>query len=39
MDSAHSELMKKINETGDWNDELAAEMKQGVSEFVATGTW
>jgi len=39
MDSAHPELMKKINETGDWNDELAAEMKKGVSDFVSTGTW
>ena len=39
MDSAHPELLKKINETGDWNDEIAAEMKKGVSDFVATGTW
>ena len=39
MDSAHPELMKKINETGDWNDELKAEMDKAVSEFVATGTW
>ncbi|MGD9386621.1 MAG: F0F1 ATP synthase subunit alpha [Gammaproteobacteria bacterium] len=39
MDSAHPELMKKLNETGDWNDEIAGEMKKGVADFVATGTW
>ncbi len=39
MDGTNSELMKKLNETGDWNDELAAEMKKGVSDFVATGAW
>jgi F-type H+/Na+-transporting ATPase subunit alpha len=39
MDSAHSELMKKINETGDYNDEIAAELKKGVGDFVSTGTW
>ena len=39
MDSEHGELMKKINETGDYNDEIAAELKQGVGDFVSTGTW
>jgi F-type H+/Na+-transporting ATPase subunit alpha len=39
MDGTNPELMKKLNETGDWNDELAAEMKKGVSDFVATGAW
>jgi F-type H+/Na+-transporting ATPase subunit alpha len=39
MDSAHPDLMKKLNETGDWNDELAAEMKKGVGDFVSTGSW
>jgi len=39
MDSTHPELMKKLNETGDWNDEIAGEMKKGVADFVATGTW
>jgi F-type H+/Na+-transporting ATPase subunit alpha len=39
MDSAHPELMKRINETGDLNDEIAAELKKGVGDFVATGTW
>jgi F-type H+/Na+-transporting ATPase subunit alpha len=39
MDSEHGELMKKINETGDFNDEIATELKKGVGDFVATGTW
>jgi F-type H+/Na+-transporting ATPase subunit alpha len=39
MDSAHSELMKKINETGDLNDGIIAELKKGVGDFVSTGTW
>jgi F-type H+/Na+-transporting ATPase subunit alpha len=39
MDSAHPELMKKINETGDLNDEILAELKKGVGDFVSTGTW
>jgi F-type H+/Na+-transporting ATPase subunit alpha len=39
MDSAHPQLMKKINESGDYNDEIAAELKKGIGDFVATGTW
>jgi F-type H+/Na+-transporting ATPase subunit alpha len=39
MDSAHPELMKRINETGDYNDEIAAELKKGVGDFVSTGSW
>jgi F-type H+/Na+-transporting ATPase subunit alpha len=39
MDSAHSELMKRINETGDLNDEIIAELKKGVGDFVSTGSW
>jgi len=39
MDATNSELIKKLDETGDWNDELAAEMRKGVSDFVATGAW
>ncbi|HUG98938.1 MAG TPA: F0F1 ATP synthase subunit alpha [Gammaproteobacteria bacterium] len=39
MDSAHPELMKKINETGDLDDEITAELKKGVGDFTSTGTW
>jgi len=31
--------MKKLNETGDWNDDIAAEMKKAVGEFAATGSF
>lgn len=33
------DLLKKINETGDWNDEIEAGFKKGIEEFVATGSW
>jgi F-type H+/Na+-transporting ATPase subunit alpha len=39
MDSAHPELMKRINETGDLDDEITAELKKGVGDFTSTGTW
>jgi F-type H+/Na+-transporting ATPase subunit alpha len=39
MDGAHPELIKKLNETGDWNDALATEMRKGVGDFASTGTW
>jgi len=39
MNSNYADLMKKLNETGDWNDEIAAEMKKAVGEFAATGSF
>jgi len=39
MNSNYPELMKKLNETGDWNDDIAAEMKKAVGEFAATGSF
>jgi F-type H+/Na+-transporting ATPase subunit alpha len=39
MDNAHPELMKRINDTGDYNDEIAAELRKGIGDFVSTGTW
>ena len=39
MRNSHQDLMDKINETGDWNDELAGEMKKAVDEFKSTGSW
>ncbi len=39
MRNSHQELMDKINESGDWNDELAAEMKKALDEFKSTGSW
>lgn len=39
MDQSHAELMNKINESGDWNDELQGQMKAALGEFKATGSW
>ncbi len=39
MRNSHQELMDKINKSGDWNDELAAEMKKALDEFKSTGSW
>ena len=39
MNSSHEELMNKINEKGDWNDELKDELKQACDEFKKTGSW
>jgi F-type H+-transporting ATPase subunit alpha len=33
------ELMKKINDSGDWNDEIEGGFKKGIEEFVKTGSW
>ncbi|MGN6153125.1 MAG: F0F1 ATP synthase subunit alpha, partial [Lysobacteraceae bacterium] len=32
-------LIAKIDETGDWNDEIEATFKAGIEEFVKTGSW
>ncbi|MEM7053930.1 MAG: F0F1 ATP synthase subunit alpha [Pseudomonadota bacterium] len=39
MNNSHGELMDKINESGAWNDELAAEMKAAQDDFKKTGSW
>jgi F-type H+-transporting ATPase subunit alpha len=39
MKNNHAELLDKINETGDWNDELKEEMKKACDEFKKTGSW
>jgi F-type H+-transporting ATPase subunit alpha len=39
MNSGHAALMKKINETGDWNDEIQGEMRKGVEKFLQTGSY
>ena len=37
--SEFSELMAKINEAGDYNDEIAADLKEAIDKFKATQTW
>ncbi|UCC14032.1 MAG: F0F1 ATP synthase subunit alpha [Gammaproteobacteria bacterium] len=39
MRTNYGSLMDKIDETGDWNDELEAEMKKAVDEFATTGSY
>ncbi|MGY0504853.1 F0F1 ATP synthase subunit alpha [Luteimonas sp. e5] len=33
------ELVQKIDQSGDWNDEIEAAFKQGIEDFKKTGTW
>ncbi|MGL6122098.1 MAG: F0F1 ATP synthase subunit alpha, partial [Shewanella sp.] len=39
MNSEHAPLMKLINDTGDYNADIEAELKAGLDKFVATQTW
>ena len=39
MNNSNPELMEKINEAGDWTDELAGKLKEAVDEFKSTGSW
>jgi len=37
--SNYGDLMTKIVDTGDWNDEIEASFKKGLEEFKKTGSW
>ncbi len=39
MDTNHAGLMGKVNQSGDWNKDLAAEFKQAIEAFKKTGSW
>ena len=39
MNNSHGELMQKINQTGDWNGDIEAELRKAADEFKTTGTW
>jgi F-type H+-transporting ATPase subunit alpha len=39
MNSTHAELMKTINETGNYNDDIDAQLKDALTNFKATQTW
>jgi F-type H+-transporting ATPase subunit alpha len=39
MKSEHSELLDKINQSGDYNDEIKQGLASGVEKFKATQTW
>jgi F-type H+-transporting ATPase subunit alpha len=39
MNSEQSEVMAKVNESGDYNDDIAANFKSALEQFKATQTW
>ncbi|MGH8113456.1 MAG: F0F1 ATP synthase subunit alpha [Rhodanobacteraceae bacterium] len=39
MESSYGDLMKKIVETGDWNDDIEGTFKTALDEFKKTGSW
>jgi F-type H+-transporting ATPase subunit alpha len=39
MGASQSALMDKINDSGDYNDEIEAALRSAVEDFKATGTW
>jgi F-type H+-transporting ATPase subunit alpha len=39
LKSANADLLNRINETADYNDEIAAEMKAAIEAFKANGVW
>jgi len=39
MNSSHSDLMSKINETGDYNDDIAGSMRSAIESFKANSVW
>ncbi|MTI62924.1 F0F1 ATP synthase subunit alpha [Methylophaga sp.] len=39
MQSNHADLMAKINDTGDFNDDIAGQMRTAIESFKKTGSW
>jgi len=39
MQANHGDLMKKIVDTGDWNDDIEGTFKSALDEFKKTGSW
>jgi len=39
MKSEHADLLDKINQSGDYNDEIKSGLKSGLEQFKATQTW
>ena len=39
LKSSNQALLDKINASGDFNDEIAAEMKAAIEQFKSTSTW
>ena len=39
MNSEHSAVMNQVNESGDFNGDIAANFKSALEQFKATQTW
>ncbi|MEX0449229.1 F0F1 ATP synthase subunit alpha [Spiribacter sp. 221] len=39
MANNYADLVKQINDTGDYSDDIQAQLKKAMDDFVATGTW
>ena len=39
MNSEHADLIKQINDTGDYNDDIGAQFKVAIDKFKSTQTW
>jgi len=39
MNSEHADLIKQINDTGDYNDDIGAQFKAAIGKFKSTQTW
>ena len=39
MNSEHVDLVKQINDTGEYNDDIGAQFKAAIDKFKATQTW
>ncbi len=39
MNSEHGDLLAKVNETGDWNDDIEGQFKAAIDKFKQTQTW
>ncbi|WP_261842948.1 F0F1 ATP synthase subunit alpha [Aliamphritea ceti] len=39
FNSEYADMMAKINDSGDYNDEIAAQFKAGIDKFKSTQTW
>jgi F-type H+-transporting ATPase subunit alpha len=39
MNSEHASLLKQVNETGDWNDDIEGQYKAAIEKFKATQSW
>jgi F-type H+-transporting ATPase subunit alpha len=39
MKSEHADLIKQINDTGDYNDDIGAQFKAAIEKFKSTQTW